>query len=238
MEYEKEKADLQQLEEEREKRLKELIDTPASSIYQTAKLYRNKNAGMGMYLAFGSSFLLAFGSIAAIPVVVDCVEHLGIATIILTITFWIGFFGAIFTYQKIKYTPQNAFVVSSENILYYITFKFRDYGREPLTKIGKIIHGWRVREAESELVEERRQYLESEAFIHMIERVINGVGRPENECIIIKMNSPYIKRKGIFGIRICYWKEEEETWDTKTLTQANEGYEVISHIIEGRIKMS
>lgn len=233
---EEKRRHVQQLVAEREEQTKELLDMPNLAVHQTARLYRNKNAGMAVYLTFAGSFLLAFASIAVIPAVVSYVEHLGIATIVLTITFWIGFFWAIFSYQQIKYTPQHAFVVSSANIIYYITFQRHNYGREPLTKIGSIIHGCRVREAETKLVEERKKYLESPFFIPMVERVINGKGEPEHECIVIKMNSPRIKRKGIFGIRIRYWKEEDEIWDMKSLTRANEGYEIICNIIEQRMQ--
>lgn len=232
-----EKENQQKLELERKERQKELVDHPILQIQQTAKLYRNKNAGAAMYLAFLAFLFLAVGSIAVIPfLVTKYPEHVMQIGLILTVTFWIGFPGVLISKQFIKYAPQCAYVVSSADIVYYITFQGRDYGRHPITKIGTIIHGWRVMEAEAKLIEEREKYLASDEFLPMVERVINGDGEPEHECIILKMNSPYIKRKGIFGMRVRFWREQEEKWDTKTVTKANEGYEVIRRILERRMR--
>lgn len=236
-EWQKEKEYQEKLEQERKEKQKVLIDTPILQVRQTAKLYQNKNAGAATYLALVVFLSLAVGSIAVIPFMVtkypDYIMQIGL---VLTVIFWIGFPGTIVSYQYVKYSPQCAFVVSSENIMYYITFQTHNYGKHPITKIGTIIHGWRVMEAETKLVEEREKYLNSDAFLPMVERVINEEGEPEHECILLKMNSPYIKRKGIFGMRVRFWREEEERWDTKTITRANEGYKVIRNILERRMQ--
>lgn len=68
----------------------------------------------------------------------------------------------------------------------------------------------------------------------MAERVINGAGTPELECIIECLNSPQIIRDGISGIKIRYWNEKQEEWQKIKVPKSNEGYGRIREIVKRR----
>lgn len=207
-------------------------------IRQTAKIYRNRNAGMLEYLKCTIFLILELSSIAVIPFSVNRVENVGLLAVVLTITFWIGFIFFFDSLGKIQYASQKVFIVTSGRSLYYVHFMTRNYGKEPITKIGQIIHNHQIIKAENKLRKERKRYLESDAFLCMVERVINGEGKPEAECVITRLNSPTIKRKGLSGIYIKYLDEGKGRWVSQKLLKSNEGYQEICELIQQKTLFS
>ena len=231
-EYRTEKERIKQQEIAQRKRL---LDLPNGRIPQRAVVHYNRHAGIERYLLFGFFIALAIGTLLVIPLIIELDRKtLGILTCILTVVFWIGFLGAIWTWQFITDTRTKAFLTTNEQLIYHVKFTVRDYGREPYTKIGQLIHNAKVISAQSELREAREVYLHSAEFQPMAERVINGAGTPELECIIECLNSPQIIRDGISGIKIRYWNEKQEEWQKIKVPKSNEGYGRIREIVKRR----
>lgn len=226
------KERIKQQETEQRKRL---LDLPNGRIPQRAVVHYNRHAGAGYYLWFGLFLVLAVGTFLVIPAIVGFDRKtLGIITCILTIIFWIGFIGAIWTWQFITDSRTKAFLTTNEQLIYYVKFAARDYGREPYTKIGQLLHNAKVISAQSELRDAREAYLHSAEFQAMAERVINGAGVPERECMIECLNSPQIIRDGMSGMKLRYWNEKQEKWQKIKVPRSNEGYEKIRDIVKRR----
>lgn len=240
-EQKKEKAQ-KETEREKECRRKEeeaykrqLLDQEHRQISQYAKMHYNQHAGVDYYLWFAFFLILAVGSVLVIPFVIHLERKmLGVITCILTVTFWIGFGGAIFSRKCMELFRIRAFLTTNEGLIYHIKFEARDYKRTSYTKIGSMIHNAEVISAEAKLTDEREAYLHSEEFLAMAEGVINGERKPEKECRIECLNSPQIIREGVFGMKIRYWDEKVEQWAKMKIQKSNEGYEKIRSIIKQR----
>lgn len=213
----------------------EYIDRPNGQVPQRATVHFNRHADTNYFLCFGFFLTLAVGSLLVTPTVIELDRKiLLILTCILTVTFWVGFVGAIWCWQLIVDSKTKAFLTTNERLLYHIKFASRDYGRTPYTKIGQLAHNSKVISAESELRSERECYLHSTEFLRMAERVINGTGVPERECVIECLNSPRIVRGGINGMQIRYWDEKTEKWRGIRVPKSNEGYEIIRGLVKQR----
>lgn len=221
---------------EEKERKKRLISLPVGQLPQQVSIHYNRHAGVDMYLFFWVCFLMAAGSLLSIPAIVGELDRkqLGIAACILTVVFWVGFIGALSFYGDIANSMTKAFLTTNERIIYYVQLAPRNYGPEPVTKIGAFFHNMKVIRMEAELRERMEQYLHSGAFLAMAESVINDGAEPEREWIITRLNSPEIIRKGIFGGKIKYWDERKEAWTRRRISKANEGYERICDMINAR----
>lgn len=223
-------AELKKQEKEQKKRL---LSLPSGQFPQQVSIHYNRHAGVENYLLFLVFFLLAAGSLLSIPALVAALDRrqLGIAACILTVTFWIGFVGAIFVHGDIEHSRTRAFLTTNERIVYYVQLAPRNYGPGPVTKIGTLIHNSKVISMDAELRGRMEQYLHSDAFLRMAERVVNDGAEPDREWLITRLNSPGIVRAGMFGSKIRYWDEREETWTGKKIPKSNEGYERICDIM-------
>lgn len=223
---------LRKRQEEKE-RNKRLLSLPSGQLPQQVSIHYNRHAGVDNYLLFIVFFLLAAGSLLSIPALVGELDHmqLGIAACILTVVFWIGFIGAISVHGDIANSMTKAFLTTNERIIYYVQLAPRNYGPEPITKIGAFFHNMKVIRMDAKLRERMEQYLHSDAFLAMAESVINDGADPEREWIITRLNSPGIIRKGIFSSKIKYWDEKQESWAKKKVPKANEGYGRICDMI-------
>ena len=100
-------------EQEEKKKAEKLIDKPMYNIPQTVRIYRNKNAGILYYILTVVFLILAVGSIAIIPVAVTWASQ-GVITIILTITFWIGFIGSIQSFVGINAYAREVYLLTDQ----------------------------------------------------------------------------------------------------------------------------
>lgn len=224
-------AELKRQEEKEQK--KRLLSLPVGQFPQQISIHYNRHPGVDNYLLFLAFLLLAAGSLLSIPALVTALDRrqLGIAACILTVTFWLGFLGAIYVYGNMEHNRTRAFLTTNERIVYYVQLAPRNYGPGPVTKIGTLIHNSKVISMDAELRGRMEQYLHSDAFLRMAERVVNDGAEPDREWIITRLNSPGIVRAGMFGSKIRYWDEREETWTGKRISKSNEGYERICDIM-------
>lgn len=237
LELRRQKEELAKREAAQEEEKRKLLDIPRLQVRHRAVRYLNRNAGVSGYAALVLCLVLAVGPVVIIPGYTAKLEGTALicAACIQTVIFWIGFIGFFGAWAAVCYSDVEAYVITNERILYYVHFTPLQYKNTAVTKLGQFIENTRIIQENAAVHEQRRQYLKSDAMMQMLERVINEEGEAEQQCQIVRLNSPRILRTGLSAASIRYWDEEKEKWEKVRIKKVNEGYEAVCELVKNRM---
>lgn len=222
-------------EQEEKKKAEKLIDKPMYNIPQTVQIYKNKHAGILYYILTVIFLIMAAGSIGIIPFAVKW-GNLGLITVILTITFWIGFVGSILFVVGINAYAREVYLLTDQKLLYRVYFSPREYGsgERAYTELGQFIQNVQIINERSKAHEVQREYLSSEHFKRTVTEAVNGNETLVRGCVLCKLNSACIAKRLLDGVMIRYWDEDAFRWQEAKLRKSNEGYAIIVGLLKGR----